>query len=288
MTHPIGLAALTVLELTPPEMVSCAAEAGYASVGLRLLPATPEEVHHDIVGDTPLVRETARRLAATGLRVLDVEVFRLKRDTRVADYRAALDTAARLGAREALVAGNDPDEARLIERFARFCDLAGEYGIAANLEPMPWTDVKRFADAVRIVEAAARANAGVLIDALHFDRGGGRAADVAAVAPARLRYLQLCDAPAERPTELAELLRQARAERLMPGDGGLDLLGLLRAVPPHVPISVEVPMHALARTVPARERVRRILDKTRALLAFAAADPTANSATAPASRAPQN
>jgi hypothetical protein len=31
-THPIGLAALTVLELAPPEMVSCAADAGFERV----------------------------------------------------------------------------------------------------------------------------------------------------------------------------------------------------------------------------------------------------------------
>src|SRR5262245_1317660 len=172
MSHRIGLAALTVIELAPPEMVSCAREAGFDSIGLRVLPATAEEVQHDLVGDTPLARETARRLRDTGLPVLDIEIFRLKPDTVVADYRAALEAGARFGAKEALVAGNDPDEARIVERFAAFCDLAREYGIAANLEPMPWTDVKTFAQGVRIVEAAKRHNAGVLIDPIHFDRGG--------------------------------------------------------------------------------------------------------------------
>ena len=38
MAHPIGLAALTVLELSPPEMVSCAVDAGFDCVGLRLIP----------------------------------------------------------------------------------------------------------------------------------------------------------------------------------------------------------------------------------------------------------
>ena len=60
MTHPIGLAALTVLELSPPDMVSCAADAGFDCIGLRLIPATAEEVRHAMVGDTPLVRETAQ------------------------------------------------------------------------------------------------------------------------------------------------------------------------------------------------------------------------------------
>ena len=64
--------------------MSCAADAGYGYVGLRLLPATAEEVQHPMVGDTPLVRETARRLADTGVRALDIEIFRLKPDTDVA------------------------------------------------------------------------------------------------------------------------------------------------------------------------------------------------------------
>ncbi len=266
MAHPIGLAALTVLELSPPDMVSCAAEAGFTSIGLRLLPPTAEEIQHPMVGDTPLVRETARRLADTGIPVLDIELFRLKPDTNVEDYRAALETGARLGAREVLLAGNDPDEARLTDRFAQFCEMAHAYGMGANLEPMPWTDVRNFAQGARIVDAAGHGNGGIVIDPIHFDRGGSRAEEIAAVPTVRLRYMQLCDAPAERPTETETLLHQARAERLMPGDGGLDLRGILRAVPPDLPISLEIPMRTLTRTMPALERTRQMLAKTRRLL----------------------
>ena len=266
MARELALAALSVLELAPPDHVTCAAAAGYDCVGLRLLPATREEVQRPMVGDTPLVRETARRLAATGVRTLDIEIFRLTPDTDVASYRPALETGARLGAREALVAGNDPDEARLVDRFAAFCDLCREYGIGANLEPMPWTDVRTFAHGATIVERAARDNGALLIDAIHFDRGGCDAREIASVPAERLHYMQLCDAPAERPRDPRTLLHQARAERLMPGDGGLDLRGILRAVPRDLPISVEVPMQALARTVPADERARRLLARTRQLL----------------------
>jgi sugar phosphate isomerase/epimerase len=264
--RPIGLAALTVLELAPPDQVRCAADAGYAYVGLRLLPATLEEPQHPMVGGTSMVRATKRRLDDTGVETLDVEIFRLKPDTDVAAYRAALETGAELGAREALVAGNDADEARLTERFVQFCELAAEYGIGANLEPMPWTDVRDFAQGARIVERADCDNAGLLIDPIHFDRGGSTALEIAAVPAKRLRYLQLCDAPAERPRDTATLLHQARAERLMPGDGALDLRGVLQAVPRDRPLSLEIPMQALARTLPAAERARRMLAKTRRLL----------------------
>jgi len=265
--RPIGLAALTVLELTPPEMVSCAADAGFDCIGLRLIPATPTEVQHAMVGDTPLVRETERRLKDTGLRVLDIEIFRLRPDTVIADHEAALATGARLGAKEALIAGNDPDEVRLTANFAAFCELALRFGIGANLEPMPWTDCKNFAQGVRIVTAAARDNGGILIDPIHFDRGGSDASEIAAVPRARFRYIQLCDAPAERPSDVEGLLYQARAERLMPSDGGLDLAGILGNVPADIPIGLEIPMETLSRTVPAVQRTRQMLAKTRRLLA---------------------
>jgi sugar phosphate isomerase/epimerase len=267
MTRPISLAALTVLELTPPEMVSCAFDAGFSHVGIRLLPATPTEPQYDLVGDTPLLHEVQARLAGTGVQVLDAEIFRLKPDTRVADYEAAIATAARLGARELLVAGNDPDDARQIESFAALCELAARYGLGAMLEFMPWTDARDLPQATRIVDRCGRENAGVLIDPFHFSRSRSRLEDVALVPPGGLRYLQFCDVPAAVPPTMQAILDEARAERLFPGEGGLDLLGLLRAVPRDVPLSVEVPALTLARTVGATERARRALAATRRVLA---------------------
>lgn len=266
MSRIVSLSALTVLELSPPDMVSCAADAGYSHVGLRLVPATPTEVNWATIGDTPVIGETLARLAATGIAVLDIEILRLKPETRVADFLPVLETAARLSARNALIAGNDPDETRLTERFAELCDVAASFGIAPCLEPMPWTDARDFAQGARIVGAVARANAGLLIDPIHFDRGLCSATEIAAVPSAWFRYVQMCDAPAERPTTLEGLLHQARAERLLPGEGGLDLLGILRALPPDLPISIEIPMEQLARSVGPLERARRALAATRVLL----------------------
>ena len=264
----LSLAALTVLELVPEDMVTCAAEAGYGALGLRLVAATAQEPQYpDLVGDTPRVREIERRLRATGIRVLDVEILRLKPETQVEDYRAVLETAARLGATDALVAGNDPDRARLADRFAALCDLGAPLGVAMNLEPMPWTDVKTFGDALSFVEASGRVNAAVLVDAIHFDRAGDSPAALRAAPPNRLRYLQLCDAPAERPSDIAVVLHQARAARLMPGEGGLDLAGLLCAAPRGIPLSLEVPMPEVNRACGSVGAARRLRERTEALLA---------------------
>lgn len=277
MTRPISLAALTVLELTPPEMVDCAANAGFSHVGIRLLPATPTEPQYDIVGDAPLLREVERRLADTGIKVLDVEIFRIKPDTRVGDYEAAIATAARLGASELLVAGNDPDEARLVDSFAAFCDLASSYGLGADLEFMPWTDAKDLPQAARIIERTARGNAGMLIDAFHLSRSRSRIEDIATIPPSRLHFMQLCDVPAEIPPTMDAILAEARTERLFPGEGGVDLLGLLRVMPRDIPLSLEVPTATLAKTVGASDRARRALAATKRLLAQLAGEPAAAS-----------
>lgn len=266
MARSIGLAALTVLELTPPQMVDCAAQAGYSHVGLRLIPATPSEPHYATIGDTPLMREVLARLADTSVAVLDVEILRLRPETDVRDFLPLLETAARLHASNALIAGNDPEESRLIDRFGVLCDLAAPFGIAPCIEPMPWTDCRNFAQGARIVRAVNRPNAGLLIDPIHFDRGGSTAGEITQVPAAWLRYAQLCDAPAARPTDTETLLLQARAARLLPGDGGLDLTGILRAIGPDVPLGIEIPMAAMVQSVPAVERARRALAATHALL----------------------
>jgi sugar phosphate isomerase/epimerase len=262
----LSLSALTVLELTPPQMVECAAQAGYDFVGLRLLPATDTEVRHEIVGATPLRRETLAALKDTGIGVLDAEILRLKPDTNVADYEPMLETAAALGARYVLVAGNDPDEARTAERLAALCDLAKPYGLSPSLEPMPWTDAKDIVQGARIVKAAERANTGLIVDPIHFDRAGSSTKTLRELPREWFGYVQFCDAPAERPADLDTLLYQARAERMIPGEGGIDLAGILRALPDGLPLSIEVPMNQWATTANALTRAKRLREATLAVL----------------------
>jgi sugar phosphate isomerase/epimerase len=258
----LSLSALTVLELTPPQMVECAAQAGYDFVGLRLLPATETEVRHEIIGATRLRRETLAALKDTGIGVLDTEILRLRPDTDVTGYEPMLETAAELGARYVLVAGNDPDEARTAERLARLCDIAEPYGLAPSLEPMPWTDVKDIVQGARIVQAAQRANTGLIVDPIHFDRAGSSIDTLRALPRDYFGYVQFCDAPAERPADTETLLYQARCARMIPGEGGIDLAGILRALPDDLPLSIEAPMQDWAKTANALQRAKRLREAT--------------------------
>ncbi len=266
-----SLAALTVLELSPPDMVEVAARAGYAAVGLRLIPATPEEHHYPLVSDTSLRRQTRQRLRETGLKVLDIEILRLKPDSDVTrDFHEVLEIGAELGASEVLVAGNDDDEMRTIDNFAALCELAHPLGLHPHLEFMPWTGVKNLVDAHRIVAAAREAghdNACLLVDAFHLNRSASRLEDLVRVPPDWLRYVQLCDVAGPIPDSMEAILHEARQQRCFPGDGDIDLEALLATLPAGRPLSLEIPTESLRRQgVTPLERARRALDKARTLV----------------------
>lgn len=258
MKRSIGLAALTVLECPHDSQVRIAAQAGYTHVGLRLVPVAGQPYDHPL--DLALLEACLRE---TGVRVLDVEVFRLTPNTKVADWENIFAASQRLGASDLLVHGADADESRLTRTFGELCELAGRYKLRANLEPMPWVDVSNIGKAVRVLRGAGKSNAGLLVDAIHFSRARDSLADLEKVPREYLHYAQFCDARPEIPADPQELIRQARGDRLFPGEGGLDLRGLLGALPAGLPLSLEIPV---AQKMEPLERARRALAATEAIL----------------------
>jgi sugar phosphate isomerase/epimerase len=252
----LAVSHLTVLDAAPPDLVDAAAAAGFDAVGVRVWPAA-DELPYPMLDGGPMLRETLARLRDTGLRVLDVEVLRLRRDSTHDDALRILDAGALLGARNVLVIANDPDEDRVVDRFAAICAAASPRALRVCLEFMIFSSVKTLADAARVVARAGRPEGAVLVDALHLHRSGGTPAELAEVSPDVLAYAQLCDATWEpiRPDE-AQALAEARGNRLLPGDGELPLRQLVAALPPAAPLAVEAPVAALAGR-PATERARR-------------------------------
>ena len=267
---PLAISYLTAPELPPPALLEAAAAAGCQGAGVRLLPVLPGGGAYSLMDDPALLRETLAAISATGIAVRDLEIVMLRPNTDVGSYRAFLEAGARIGAKNVLVAGYDDDESRLTANFAAFCDLAAPFGLTGDLEFMPWSNVPDLATALRVVEAAGRPNGGVLLDPLHFARSAGSVADLADVPWALWHYWQICDGPAEHPGTTEGLLHAAREERLFPGEGGLDLAGMVRAMPPDLPLSIEVPKAAMARSVPGAERIRIAAEATRAFLASVA------------------
>jgi sugar phosphate isomerase/epimerase len=234
MTRLLSLAAGVHPTLPPADMVSVAAAAGWPACGIWFDPATWSDA---------TTAEVRRRLDDTGIVALDLEPIIPAPDT--ADHGERLiEAAATLGAQHVLFTSRLPDLSATAARFAALCEVAAPLGVRLVCEFLPIFPLRSLAMAVEVVSPHPPSVAGILVDNLHLSRSGGSVAEVAALDPARLPYLQIADAPADIPSEPMALLDEAINARLLPGDGALPIDELLAAVP-QVPLSFEVRSRAL-------------------------------------------
>ena len=125
---------------------------------------------------------------------------------------ALLDTEVALdGAAKALRANAD----RLAER-----------GLLVALEAFPWSAITNAGIAIDLLRRANAPNAGLLIDVWHFYNGGGQPGQLVDLPTAGITAVQLNDGPLVHD----DFQRHARAARQLPGEGELDVVGLIRAV----------------------------------------------------------
>ncbi len=265
---PVGIGHLTMLDVAPPDLVAVAHEARFDAVGIRVATASPVEEAWPMQPGSPMLRETRRRLDDTGLRALDVEIIRMTPATDPAGYGALFEAGAELGASFVNVLADDPDFARARDNFAVLAAEAGHFGLRPVLEAMIYTRVRNLDDACRIV---GRSGGGVTVDPLHLRRFGGIPAQLRTIDRALLLYYQLCDAPLAPPTglprprrlargqslDIDDMALEARAARLLPGDGELPLAEIVAAMPPDIPVSVEAPNQLMFEELGALEFARR-------------------------------
>jgi sugar phosphate isomerase/epimerase len=161
----------------------------------------------------------------------------------------------------------DSNLARLAERVGAVSDLASRYGLRAVLEFFPWTEVPDLASALRIVDAAQRPELGILVDTLHFNRSASRLDQLDRIPPARLPFVHVSDAPVQESYTTEELLHTARMERLPPGEGGIDIKGILGHMPHGIPIALEAPMTSRSAVEGAEAVALRVRQAAERLLA---------------------
>ena len=241
MTRTYSLAYLSSHRCTPAQAIRIAAQTGYQFVGLRLWPNAPGAPQQHLLDQPAALRETLAAQRDTGVGVFDLEIIRINEQFDPHAWDALYDVGAQLRAKAILVAGDDDNEARLTENYARLCEVMLPYGMTADLEFMPWTAVKDAKAALRIVQnAGTPANAGILVDALHFGRSTTTLDDIRAIPRQLLHYAQICDAEAGLNFTVEQMIHTARCERLLPGDGTIDIRSLFAALPDDLPVSVEV------------------------------------------------
>jgi sugar phosphate isomerase/epimerase len=154
------------------------------------------------------------------------------------------------------------------EAFAGLCERAAEHGLLVHLEFLPWSRIPDLATAWEVVRKADRVNGGVAIDAWHWFRSGASSdlTTLRAIPGDKVLGIQLDDAP--RDPE-ANLMSATLHQRLLPGEGVIDLaalLGALHEIGAVAPIGVEVFSDELHELGPI-EAAKRAADATRAVLA---------------------
>ena len=265
MSRMLSLAHLTAIDLAPPQLIRSAAAAGFDAVGLRLIRVTDTSPGYPLMTDRAMMQATKAAMNETGLKVHDIEFVKIDPEIEIAALDAFLDAGAELGAHQVVSAPYDPDLNRLVDHLGALAEMASKRGLGISVEFFPWTTVPNLAAAIDVVNHAGP-NIGILVDSLHFDRSGSSLRQLASVPHDRLHFAHICDAPVHPPYSKDDLLHTARAERLPPGEGQIDLSGFIAALPPDLPLGVEVPMNGLAATMGLDVVIARAMAGTRALL----------------------
>jgi sugar phosphate isomerase/epimerase len=253
----ISLAAGVMPDFTPEQTVSAAAAAGWDAAGIWV----------DMKLWTPqTTREVKRRLEDGGLPALDAEVVWIRPGPDDPDHFRLIDIAAELGAPNVLAVSSAPDPGDTADKLARLCEHASRAGVRVSLEFGAFTAVRSLGDALDVLERCGRADAGLLVDPLHFARTGGQPAELANIEKGRFAYAQFCDARSQGPSsdDVPAIIEEALDLRLLPGEGELPLGELLGALPKGTPLSVELRSKALRDGyADPGDRSRALLEATR-------------------------
>jgi len=259
MKHDYSLAHLTAITLPPVELIEVAAKTGYRYVGLRVSRVTPQEPLYPLITDPVQMKATKACLAATGIKVWDVELARMDPANDARSYLPMLEATAELGARHVIAQLPDPDRVRATDRFALLCDLAKPLGITINLEFPWWTETGNLEVATTVLNTVRRPNAGMLIDMLHFKRSNSSLDELRKLPREWFHFAHVCDGLQANPTGLAAILHEARSERLFPGDGAFAVREILQCLPDNITYTLEIPGDALAARIGFEAYVRRAL-----------------------------
>ncbi|WP_094025506.1 sugar phosphate isomerase/epimerase family protein [Nocardia cerradoensis] len=223
---------------------AAAAAAGFTGIGLSV------EHYRAALKDSSTPADIAAVVAGHGLAVNEVELAAhwadpaaYSKDELESD-RIVVRMAAELGATRihTTMAQHFPFET-LARGLRELCDRAADSGAIVALEYMPYAAIDSATSAWRLLEASGADNAGLLIDAWHWQRAhtADESDSALRTIPAeRVAAIQLCDT---LPEPLPDLRREALHHRRLPGHGTAALIPMLRRLARHgvrAPIAVEV------------------------------------------------
>jgi sugar phosphate isomerase/epimerase len=254
--------------MPPVEFVHLAGDLDCHYIGIGLVP-TPYNPHAypvwSLRDDRALRGEMAAAMRECDVSISLCEGFGVRPGRDVRDYAADLEIVRELGCLRINAASSDRDWSRTLDQFAQLADMAHALDIETTIEVGPGP-VAGLPAALAAVRHVGQPHFRLLIDTMHFVRFGSGAGDIAALDPAVIGYVQLCDAPLV--TKHSSYMDEALYERKVPGTGELPLLDILTVLPRDLVLGLEVPQRSLAEAgVGPRERVGRCVQAARTLLA---------------------
>jgi 2-keto-myo-inositol isomerase len=176
-----------------------------------------------------------------------------------------MDQAAELGAQH-VIAGPPLGAADIVPGAARYRRLLEEglrRGVQPSMEFLGFVgQINTIESALEILALAGHPDGTTVLDPFHIFRGGGPMASIAKLKPSQIAVSHFNDTPAHPARE-----HQHDADRVLPGDGHLDLRGylrLLRSTGYHGWLSLELFNERLWALDPL-EVARTGLEKMRAL-----------------------
>lgn len=238
MARKFSLAYLTVPGIEAVDQIHMAADAGYDYVSLRTIPmGQAGEPQNILERDGALFQKIKTELTATGMKLLDIELVRIREDLPE-DYRAAFEKGAELGATDILSSVWTEDYAFAVDRYGKICEQAKEFGMTVNLEFPIVSGLRTLSQTVEIQDQVKMPNLKILMDMIycHWDHVTGET--IKALDPSRFGVIHLCDCPKVIGNrEIVEVVREGREYC---GLGAANLVDILKALPAN-PCSIELP-----------------------------------------------
>lgn len=265
----LGIENISVFGLPPVEFVELASDLGCQCISTGL--TSYDFGIHDyppfsLRDDLALRREMMAAMKDLGIAISLGEGLTIRPGISAKDHEADLDIMCELGVETINTVSMDPDLARTFDEFAIMAEMVAARGRKTTTELAPSLTVGDLPTALAAVRHVGRSDFTLLIDTMHVIRSGSRVEDIAALDPALIGYVQLCDAPMT--PRFDTYFEESMFERMAPGEGELGLKDLLAVLPADRTYSLELPLREEARAgVGPHERLGKCVKAARRLLA---------------------
>ena len=221
-TNRLGIEHLSVFGLPPVEFVNLVADlgCGYLATGLGAAPYNPHGyTPFSLKDDAALRREMIAAMRDRDVSISLGEGFSVREGQDFEDRKHDLELMAELGVHRINTVTMDPDLGRSFDQFGELAEMAATFGMETTVEFGPGLSVGDLPTAVTALRHVGRPDFRLLIDTMHLARTGSGPADLAALDPSLIGYVQLSDALIE--PRFSTYMEEAMYERMVPGRGEL-------------------------------------------------------------------